>query len=118
MQPFKYKPKVNSGDLCHRIEIWGNTRYINELGEVSYRFDKMKTLWASIIPQTGKLQNQQAETILTNVTHKIIVRYNAGKDITKDMQIRYKDHHFNIRYILNPYFKNETLEIFVEELLD
>lgn len=118
MQPFKYKPKINSGDLRNRIDIWANVPYTNELGETSYRFEKIKSVWASVVPQTGKLQNQQAETILTNVTHKIIIRYSAGKDITKDMQIRFKDHRFEIRYILNPYFRNETLEIFCQEVLD
>ena len=92
--------------------------YKNELGETSYKFMKMFSLWASLVPQTGKLQNQQAETILTNVTHKIIVRYSAGKEITKDMQMFFRDHRFEIRYILNPYFRNETLEIFCQELID
>lgn len=118
MQPFKYKPKVNTGDLRNRIEVWANVKYVNEIGETSHRFEKVGSLWASLVPQTGKLQNQQAETILTNVTHKIIVRYTAGKEITKDMQIYYKDRRYAIRYILNPFERNETLEIFCEELID
>ena len=117
MQPFKYKPKVNNGDLRHLIDVYGNVEYRNSLGEKAYRFEKISSLWANVIPQTGSLQNQQADTILTNVTHKIIVRYSAGKDITKDMELRYKDHRFSIKYILNPYFSNETLEVFVEEVL-
>lgn len=117
MQPFKYKPKINSGDLRNRIEIHENVPYKNELGETAYRFQKVNTLWASLVPQTGKLQYQQAETILTNVTHKVIVRYSAGKDVTKDMQLYYKGRRYAIRYILNPYEKNETLEIFCEELI-
>lgn len=103
--------------LNKRIEIHGDFNYINELNEEAEKFGKLKTIWAEIIPQTGTLQRQQADTILTNVTHKIKVRYNAGKDITKEMRIRYKDHEFEIKYILNPYFKNETLEIFVQEVL-
>lgn len=118
MQPFKYKPKINTGDLRNRIEVWENVKHTNELNETAYRFEKVNSLWASLIPQTGKLQKQQAETILTNVTHKIIVRYTAGKDITKDMQIYYKDSRYAIRYILNPFERNETLEIFCEELID
>lgn len=118
MQPHKYKPKINTGDLRNRVDVWANVKYKNELNETSYRFEKVKSLWASLVPQTGKLQNQQAETILTNVTHKIIVRYTAGKDITKDMQIYYKDRRYAIRYILNPFERNETLEIFCEELMD
>lgn len=118
MQPFKYKPKVNSGDLRNRVDIYGNVKFENELGETSYKFEKIKSVWASVVPQTGSLQKQQADTILTNVTHKVIVRYIDGKDITKDMQIYFRDHRFEIRYILNPYFRNETLEIFCQELID
>ena len=118
MQPFKYQPKVNTGDLRNRIDVYGNVRCQNELGETSYQFHKIKSLWGSVIPQTGKLQNQQAETILTNVTHKVLVRYSAGRDITKDMQIWFRGHRFEIRYILNPHFRNEMIEIFCEELID
>lgn len=118
MQPFKYIPKVNSGDLRNRIDIYGNVPYTNELGERSYKFMELKSIWSSIVPQTGKLQNQQAETVLTNVTHKVIIRYSAGKDITKDMQLRYKGRRFEIKYILNPYELNEKLELFCQELID
>lgn len=104
-------------DLTKRIEVYGNVTYVNEVGEESERFEKIKSIWAAIVPQTGSLQRQQADTILTNVTHKIIVRYSAGKDITKEMKIHFKGHIFEIKYILNPYFSNETLEIFVQEVL-
>ncbi|HBJ01673.1 phage head closure protein [Lysinibacillus sp. UBA5990] len=108
---------MNPGDLRHRIEILTNQKAKNELEETIYMFLPVKKIWAAIIPQTGSLQKQVADTVLTNVTHKIIVRYNAGKDISKDMRIGYKDHEFEIKYVLNPYFKNETLEIFVQEVL-
>lgn len=107
-----------SNDMRHRIDVYGNIKTVNELNETSYNFSKIKSIWAAIIPQTGNMQRQQAETILTNVTHKIIVRYNAGKDITKDMQIKFRGHTFEIKYILNPYFKNETLEIFCMEVME
>lgn len=122
MQPFKYKPKVNTGDLRNRIDIYANVKTTNELEETTYKFMKINTIWSSLIPQTGTLQKQQANTVLTNVTHKVIVRYSAGKDITKDMQIFFKDknnvvHRYEIKYILNPYFANEKLEIFCQELI-
>lgn len=100
-----------------RIEIHGNIKYKNALNEEAEKFGKIKSIFAEIIPQTGTLQRQQADTILTNVTHKIAVRYSAGKDITKEMQIHFQGHIFEIKYILNPYFGNEKLEIFVQEVL-
>ncbi|CAM5269595.1 Head-tail adaptor protein OS=Lysinibacillus sphaericus OX=1421 GN=LS41612_21145 PE=4 SV=1 [Lysinibacillus sphaericus] len=65
---------MNPGDLRHRIEILTNQKAKNELEETIYKFIPVKKLWAAIIPQTGSLQKQVADTILTNVTHKIIVR--------------------------------------------
>lgn len=109
---------MNIGELKNRIEIWGKVPTENELGEADYTDEKLKTIWAAIIPQTGKLQTQQANTILSNVTHKIIVRYEAGKSITQDMHIMFRNKRFDIKYILNPYFKNESLEIFCEEVIE
>ena len=101
----------------HRIDIYGKVEYENAAGETSTRHDKIKSIWAQVMPQTATLQRQQADTILTNVTHKIVVRYSAAKDVTHDMEIKYRNHLFKIKYILNPYFSNETLEIFVEEVI-
>ena len=117
MQPFKYTPKINNGDLRNKIEIHGYIETENKLGEVTREFGRIKSIWAKIVPQTGSLQIQQADTILTNVTHKIIVRYGGNTDITKEMEIMFKGRKFDIRYILNPYEKNETFEIFVQEVL-
>lgn len=103
-------------DLPHRVDVFGNVEYENEIGETSYKFMKLYDIWASVIPQTGKLQSQQAETILTNVTQKIEVRYSAGFGITKDMQIHFRGQRFEIKYILNPFFANEMLELFCQEV--
>lgn len=109
---------MNPSKLKHRIEIWGKVKKVNELKQTVYKDQKINNIWSEIIPQTGKLQKQQAETMLSNVSHKIQVRYNAGKDITKEMHIKFKGKRFDIKYILNPYFKNEKLEIFCEEVID
>lgn len=109
---------MNIAGLKNRIEIWGKSPTTNELGEADYDDTELKTIWAEIIPQTGSLQRQQTNTILSNTTHKIICRYSAGKDIKTDMWIMYKGHRFDIKYILNPYFSNESLEIFCEEVVE
>jgi len=101
-----------------RIEIWGNVKFTNELGEIDYTTAKIKTIWASIVPQTGSLQKTQAETILTNTTHKIIARYLSGKNIKDSDFIMFRERRYDIKFILNPYFKDETLEIFTEQVLE
>jgi len=102
--------------LNKRIDLWSKTAVTNELGEKDYTYSKLRTIWAAIVPQTGKLQKQQADTILSNVTHKIIVRY--ASDIKQDMYIMFDGQRFDISYILNPYFSNESLELFVEQVVE
>ena len=109
--------KRQSNKFKHKINIYGNIKTVNELEETTFKFGEIKSIYAEFVPQTGSLQKQVADTILTNVTHKIIVRYSAGKDITKDMQLHFRNSKFEIKYILNPYFKNETLEIFCMEVI-
>lgn len=116
--------KRTTNNLNKRIEIHGNIPYENSLGEEDIRFEKIKAIWADVIPQTGTLQRQQADTILTNVTHKIIVRYSALKSVINEdvnelikMEIRYKGHKFEIKYAIDPYFEHEKVEIFVQEVL-
>lgn len=104
--------------LSTPIDVYGKIEYKNELGETDYKYEKVSRIWCEIIPQTGKLQTQTANTILADVSHKIIVRYGAGKDITNDMYFIFGGHRFDIKYILNPYFKNEWLEIFCSEVLE
>lgn len=125
MQPFKYEPKISSGKLRNRVDVYGKTKSTNELNETVYVDGILFSVWAEVVPQTGKLQSQQADTILTNVTHKIITRYDrtieeayhSGEQRKSSLFIKYRGHRFNVKYILNPYFKNETLEIFCEEVI-
>lgn len=115
---------MNPGKLRHRITIWGKTKSSNEQGKTVYIDTAIKTIWAEVVPQTGKLQRQQAETILTNVTHKIIARYHKEIDEAyqnehnkKSMFIIFNKHRFDIKFILNPYFRNASLEFYVEEVI-
>lgn len=109
---------MNPGKLRHKMDVYGYVKGENEVGETTHDFKKIASIRAEIIPQTGVMQKQQADTILTNVTHKVKVRYSAGKDITKDMRLYFRNQKFEIKYILNPYFRDEWLEIFCEELIE
>ena len=108
---------MNPGELNKRIEIWGKSSFENELGENDYTDIKIATIWAGIIPQTGNMQRAQAETILTNVTTKITVRFSAGRGIKNDNWIMFAGKRFDIKYILDPYERHEKLEIFCTEVI-
>lgn len=109
---------MNAGKLRGKVEVWQMVIFKNELNEDDYKPVMVKDFWAEIVPQTGNLQRQQGiETILSRVTHKINARYMAARDVTDSMWFQYRGHRFDIRFILNPYFRNETLEFFCEEVI-
>ncbi|MCG7410580.1 head-tail adaptor protein [Paenibacillus sp. ACRRX] len=108
---------MDAGKMRHRMELWGNVDSINELLETSIKPKRMRDVWCEIIPQTGTMQRAQADTIISKCTHKIKMRYGSGKDIKPDMWLQFGVQRFDIKYILNPYFRNESLEIFVEEVV-
>ncbi|MEC0107266.1 phage head closure protein [Paenibacillus taichungensis] len=108
---------MNAGKMRGKISVWGKEEYKNDLKENDYRDALKMEIWAEIIPQTASLQRAAADTILSNTTHKIIVRYKSGKGIKQDMWIIFREHRFEIKYILNPYFRNQSLEIFCEEVI-
>ncbi|WP_308637716.1 phage head closure protein [Paenibacillus silvisoli] len=107
---------MNAGELKHRIEVWDTVESTD--GDGSFIETKVRDIRAAIIPQTAGLQRQtNAEHVLSRSTHKVLMRFLSGKDITKRMWFMYQGHRFHISFILNPYFQNEKLEIFCEEIL-
>lgn len=106
--------KRSASKYNKRIEIWGKVKFENDLLQDDYKDTCIKTIWASIRPQTGKLMNQTADTVVSNTTHKIICRYSAGKDIKDDNWIIYNGKRYDIKYILNPFEANIEIEIFAE----
>lgn len=115
---------MNIGKMRNRVQLFGKIKTLNALNETVYIDSLIQTFWAEIIPQTGKLQSQQTETLLTNVTHKIVARYQKSIEdayqnerIKSSLYIKFKGHRFDITFVLNPYFRNQSLEIFVEEVM-
>ncbi|MBO7747357.1 phage head closure protein [Paenibacillus sp. MWE-103] len=109
---------MDAGRLNQKLEVWAMVKLPNELNEMDYVPRMLKAVHAEIIPQTGSLQRQQGiETVLSQVTHKVIVRYLSGKFITPDMWMLYRGQRFNIRFILDPFMRHEKLELFCEEVI-
>lgn len=109
--------EVEAGRLRHRVDVYKKVKKVNEQGKTVYVDEFMKHLNCEIVPQTGNMIRSQADTMLTQCTHKIICRYFSATEITKDMHITYKGRRFDIIYMLNPYESNESMEIFCKEVL-
>lgn len=108
--------RVNLGsDLRTRGSLWqmGTAPEKDALGQFPAIKKKVCDLWCGVVPQTGSLlTGRPAETQLSRTTHKVVIRYRNG--VTPDMWLEIQGQRYEILYILDPYLRHETLEIFCE----
>ena len=87
-----------SKDLKHKIELFGNVETQNSIGEIERNFDKIKDVWAQVIPKhSSNTQNygdslaEQAELRVT-----ILTRKKSIVNPTIDMYFMYKGKKYEI----------------------
>lgn len=100
------------GTLNKRITFIGAEEWENRIGQIETTPCDIKTVWARVEPLRGR-EYFEAAKVSTENAFKITTRYH--RDITPDMQIRYRDRIFEIQTIINPGMKNESLEIMCGE---
>ncbi|GEO27029.1 hypothetical protein AAC03nite_28140 [Alicyclobacillus acidoterrestris] len=109
-------PKI--GNMNRRVDVYKKTRTTNEIGQVAYADTLVKTVWAQISPQSGSMQYQQTETVLSNLTHVITTRYESGVDIAVGDHFAYKGRRFEIEYIIDPDTEHRVLQFQCQEVED
>lgn len=96
-----------------KVMTRGKATEKDALGQYPIVDKEVCTVWCGVVPQTGSmLSGRQAETILTRTTHKVVIRYRD--DIMPEMWLMIDGVRYDILYILDPYLRHETLEIFCE----
>lgn len=103
--------------LKNKIDVYDKVEVINELGEITYSYDMIKSIWCELKPHKGAIINNEGNTIYANIAYKITIRANTIK-ITNDMYFMYKGQRYNIKYF-NPNYKyNDSIEIFCELVVE
>lgn len=112
--------RVNLGsDLRQRATIKGMVPAAepDALGQYPVTERTIATVWCGVTPQTGSLlAGRPAETQLSRTTHKVTIRYRRG--LTPDLWLEIGGEVYDILYVLDPYLRHETLEIFCEVRAD
>lgn len=100
---------MDPGKLNKRI-----TFQLQDLDLEDEDWKDIATTCASINPISGK-EYYSAETINSDLTHKIRLRYRRG--ITPDMRVLYNGRIFYIISVINEYEKNTMLQLMCRELI-
>ncbi|MDU5108893.1 MAG: phage head closure protein [Clostridium sp.] len=104
---------INSGEFRHLIIIQKLDKSRNEYGEVIEEWIDFLEIRAAIYPLSGK-DFFSAETLNSEVTHKINIRYVDG--VTSAMRVKFWDRYFEITSPpINFQEKNILLQIMCKE---
>ncbi len=76
--------------LRHRIDVFFKSESKTEFGEATYKYKKLSSVWAEIIPISGRENTIDGNSVQTSVTHKITVRNKAIKEPRNDMYFEFR----------------------------
>lgn len=99
---------IDVGRLNKRISFLEYSTYKNELEQEVQEYIKVKKVWASVEPVSGK-EYYNANKVENQTAYTVYVRYTEG--IKPDMLIRYKSKKLYIKEVLNIMEKKELLKI-------
>lgn len=99
---------MDIGRMNKRISFFRYEEKENQLGQISQKLTKYKTVWASVEPVTSS-ESTEAQKIVTTKKFKIYTRFH--KNISENSVIKYKSRTFYINSIVDVMEKHEMLLI-------
>lgn len=106
--------RINPGEFRHIITFQVPDDNKNDYGEDNGQWKDILTTRAAIYPVSGK-EFYAAETVNSEITHKINMRYMRG--LKPSMRIKFGDRYFNIISIINFQEKNVLIQIMCKEVV-
>lgn len=109
-----------AGRLKHKVDVYGRVEYTDELGATAYRYDKIKSVWAAILPILGErvraVKNKQG-MVTVSETIKFIIRIDAIT-VANDMYFVYKGQRYDVDYAV-PHFKEmQYQEVYTQLVIE
>jgi SPP1 family predicted phage head-tail adaptor len=112
---------MRAGDLRHWLEIQVNTLTVSESGDRTDSWTTFANCWGSVATSGGR-EFYAARQVIADLSHNITIRYVPG--VRPDMRVKFTDpknadtpRYFNIRAMVNPDERNETLMMQCTEVL-
>lgn len=104
--------------LRHRIDVFSKVESKTEFGELTYDYEKVSSVWAEILPNTGKENTIKGDSIQVTVTHKITVRKEAIKEPQNDMYFMFRGQKYEVMYFMPHYSRNDLTEFYCKLIIE
>lgn len=99
-------------DLKDVISVFKSTTKENDLSETDFIHEEIKQIHASVTPSSGSVQPIAGDMERANITHKVIVRSAALRDISTDMFFICRGQKLSVQYWYPIYKRRGFMEIF------
>lgn len=101
-----------SNRLNCRIDVYGEIKIENELGEVDFSYEKIKSIWCEIKAVSGSVKAVTGEVLKTDMKYKITIRNNSIKELKNDMYFIYKGQKYSIDYFIPNFKYKDSIEVY------
>lgn len=110
-------PVLQAGKLRHRLQICSVSSAQDTAGGITQTPVPIFTTWGSIEALTAS-EKFAAHEFVSQVTHKIIVRYRPNFTFTSALQVAYNGRNFQVEGVLNPDERAKTIILMCIEIND
>lgn len=108
--------------LRQRVDVYAKVEGKTDFGELTYNYEKIKTVWAEVLATGGTEENiwgtyaseEAGSATRSTVTHKITVRKNAITNPRVDMYFMFRGQKYKVRYFLPQFRKDDLIEFYCE----
>ncbi len=104
--------------LRHRVDVYGKTESRTEFVELTYNYKKILTVWAEVLPKSGKENSVLGDSVQVSVTHKITVRNGSIKEPRNDMYFVFKGQKYEVLYFMPHYKRNDLVEFYCKLIIE
>ena len=103
---------VTASDLRCRITIYRRKKVENELEESTYDYQPERTVWAEIVPTSGRTAPLKGETERAEITHRVRLRASSCPSIERGMYFTFRGQRYDVLYGYPIYNRSGWMELY------
>ena len=103
---------MTASDLRCRITIYRKKKAENELKETTYEYRPERTVWAQIVPASGRAAALEGDMERSEITHRVRLRISACPVIERGMYFTFRRQRYDVLYGYPIYNRRGWLELY------
>lgn len=103
---------VTASDLRCRITIYRKQKAENELKETTYEYRPERTVWAQIVPASGRAAALEGDMERSEITHRVRLRASACPVIDQGMYFMFRGQRYDVLYGYPIYNRGGWMELY------